>query len=117
MMEFIYPRRITISRPNQDNTVGTIGYQGVLPSNETVLFTNIPASIQKKSGIKKPIAGLPADVTQGYAWNIFVWLSFLPKNAVKNNDIITDDLGSRYQVYANYWNSLGFNMTCERLEN
>ena len=117
MKSFIYPRTITISRPNQTTQVGTIGYQGVLPSDETILFTNIPASIQKKAGLRAPIAKLPADVTQNYSWNIFVWLKFLPKDSIKNNDIVTDDRGDRYQVYANYWNSLGYNMTAERLQN
>lgn len=116
-MGFIYSRKITISRPNRSDAVGTIGYQGLLEADETILFSNIPASIQKKSGLRKPIAGLPGDVSQGYSWNIFVWLRHLPKDSIKNNDIVTDDAGARYQIYANYWNSLGYNMTVERLEN
>lgn len=117
MMGFIYPRRITIRRPNYSAGVGAIGYQGLLPSNETVLFTDIPASIQKKSGLSAPNAKLPGDVTQRYSWNIFVPKKKLPKDSIKNNDIVIDEAGSRYQVYANYWNSLGHNMTAERLEN
>lgn len=117
MMEFIYSRTITISRPNQNSSVGTLPYQGVLPSDETVLFTNIPASIQKKAGLKAPNAKLPSDVAQNYSWNIFVFVNYLPKDSIRNNDIVTDDGGNRYQVYANYWNSLGYNMTAERLQN
>lgn len=117
MMEFIYPRRIIISRPNQNTDIGTVPYQGVLITDETVLFTDIPASIQKKSGSRKPTPGLPSDGLQIYIWNIFVFLPWIPKNSIKNNDIVTDDSGSRYQVFANYWDSLGYNMTAERLEN
>ena|ERR1700692_640486 len=117
MNGFIYSRKISISRPNYSPGVGSIGYQGLLPSNETVVYENIPASIQKRSGIRSPNAALPGDVAQGYAWNIFTPRNSLPKDAIKNNDIVTDDAGSRYQVYANYWNSLGYNMTAERLEN
>lgn len=117
MKGFIYARKIKITRPISSSDVGTLGYQGLLPSNEVVLYENIPASIQKRSGIRSPKAGLPGDVAQGYAWNVFVPKKKLPKDSIKNNDIVTDEAGSRYQVYANYWNSLGYNMTVERLEN
>jgi hypothetical protein len=117
MMEFIYPRRITISRPNQNASIGTLPYQGVLESDETVLFTDIPASIQKKSGSRKSVAGLPSDAIQTSVWDIYVFLPWLPKDSIRNNDIVIDDAGSRYQVFANDWDSLGYNMTAERLEN
>ncbi len=49
-------------------------------------------------------------------WQIFIPAWSLGLGAIEDRDIIADDLGERYQVQASYWNSLGYNCTCERLQ-
>lgn len=111
-MSFIYPRVIAISRPTPTTGIGALPYQALSSSSETMLFTNIAASIQHRgSNVLK--AGLPADANTGNQWNI---LFNLPNGSVWERDVITDEFGKRYQVNTAYWNSLGYQCECERLQ-
>jgi len=112
-MSFLYPRTISISRPTQPTGVGAVGYGGELPATETAVASGVAASIQQKKEGRPPPAGLPGDARMTL-WRIFF---NLPNGTVADRDIIADDLGIRYQVQAAYWNSLGYNCLCERLEN
>lgn len=111
--KFIYPRTITIRRPNPTTGVGNLGYQGLQPADETVIAQNIKASIQRIQNIKNLEAKLPGDVPSGTVWAIFFKFQ---KGALKDRDVIIDDEGIRYQVAAAYWNSLGCKAFCERLQ-
>lgn len=113
-MSFLYPRTISISRPTQPVGVGAVGYGAELPATETAIASGIAASIQQKRDGKMPGAGLPGDA-RSTLWRIF--FNGLASGFVVDRDIITDDLGIRYQVQAAYWNSMGYNCLCERLEN
>lgn len=112
-MSFMYPRTITITRPATTSGVGAIGYQGLDPTNETIVQSGVPANIQRTENLRKLDENLPGDVARGSAWQIFFKL---PNGTVLDRDIITDDLNVRYQVTAAYWNSLGYNALCERLQ-
>lgn len=112
-MSFLYPRTISISRPVAQVGVGAIGYGGQTEATETVLFTGIQASIQQKKEGQKPDLGLPGDTSKRSMWRIFILLA---RGSLKDRDIVTDDEGIRYQILAAYWNSLGYNCACERLE-
>lgn len=112
---FIYPRLVSISRPDPTTGIGALPYQGLDPQEETVLFTNIMASIQHGGGTANK-AGLPADTMSAPTWKIFIPWHALAFGSIQDRDVITDDLGERYQVQASYWNSLGYNCTCERLQ-
>lgn len=112
-MSFIYPRTISIARGAAQSGVGEIGYGGHVQADEDTLFTDIPASIQQKKEGGKPDAGLPGDTAKRTFWRIFF---NLPNGSVNSRDIIIDELGVRYEVMAPYWNSLGYNCLCERLE-
>lgn len=114
-MSFIYPRTISIRRPNPTTGIGALPYQGLDPQDETILFTNVPASIQHGGGTANK-AGLPADTMSAPTWQIYIPLCAIPKGAIQDRDVIVDDEGQRYQVQASYWNSLGYNCTCERLQ-
>jgi hypothetical protein len=114
-VSFIYPRRITISRPIATSGVGALSYQGLLPSQETVLFTNIPASIQRAGGTGQK-TGLPGDAFNEGVWKIIIPAYALVLGSFTERDIITDDLSKRYQVATAYWNSLGYSATCELLQ-
>ena len=114
-MSFIYPRLITITRPNNTTGVGALPYQGVQSTNETVLFTNIPASVQQR-GATGQKAGIPADTKGRPIWIVIIPSQYCALGQIKDRDVITDDLNNRYQVSAAYWNSLGYQCECERLQ-
>lgn len=114
-MSFLYPRMVSISRESVDPSVGAVGYGGVSRTNEDVIATDLPASIQLKQGRGGPEAGLPADAAKT-VWRIFIPRAAAALGAIETRDIVTDDLGQRYQVSGAYWNSLGHNLLCQLLE-
>jgi hypothetical protein len=114
-MSFLYPRTVTITRSNAQTGFGAIGYGGVTKANETLIAANLPASIQLQKSRGGQEAGLPADTSKVY-WKVLIPLAAAAKGLIQARDIVTDDLGERYQVAAPYWNSLGHNLLCERLE-
>lgn len=114
-MSFLYPRTVNITRPAPPTGVGARGYGGVSAAQETAVASGLPANIQFAKMRGKTDAGVPADGEKTF------WKVLLPKSAAANGliqarDIVTDDLGQRYQVTAPYWNSLGYNLMAERLE-
>lgn len=122
VQQAIYPRTVAITRPNTNSSVGAQPYSGVQQSNETSIATGLSASIQMKRGGPRPTAGLPADVH-----DVGLWIVFIPNasaqaggvassGAILDRDVVTDDNGLRYQVTHAYWNSLGWQLTCEKLE-
>ncbi len=112
-MSFIYPRIVSITRPPVLSGVGVRPYQGLDPATEVPVASGLAASIQQVKEARQPGAGLPADVIRGTLWNIFI---VQPRTLIRDRDVITDDLGTRYQVTAAYWNSLGYKCLCERLQ-
>lgn len=115
-MSFIYPRVVSISRPAAQTGVGAIGYGGQTKATETQVAQALPASIQAKKEGSRPDAGLPGDASKRTYWRVFIPAASLAKGQILARDIVTDDLGTRYQVLAPYWNSLGHNLMCELLE-
>lgn len=114
-MTFMYPRTVTIRRPVPHTGTGALGYGGLNAANETVIASGLPASIQQQRAQGAPEAHLPADPARGStAWRILVRSK--DRDLIQGRDIIVDDLGVRYQVVAPYWNSLGYNLFCNRLE-
>ena len=102
-MSFLYPRSITVSRQNQDILVGSQPYAGVTQANETVIVSGVPAHIQADRQGTSPVAKLAADAAGQSTWKI---IFKLPLGTVQNRDIITDDLGNRYQVISADWGPL-----------
>jgi len=115
-MSFLYPRVISITRPNPQTGVGAISYGGVEATNETAVAAGLPASIQLKKSGNRPDTGLPADAQNKTDWTVFIPAACAANGTINARDIVTDDLGVRYQVTAPYWNSLGYALLCERLE-
>lgn len=109
----MYPRTISVSRPIPTSGVGALPYQGLDPTEETIIISNVSANIQQNEKTRALSADLPGDVAKGTIWAIFF---NLPNGTVLDRDIITDDLGVRYQVMASYWNSMGYKAICERLQ-
>lgn len=115
-MSFIYPRTITITRPAPQQTAGGLqGYGGRTEAGETELATGVPCSVQgRREGTRNP-PGLPADGNKA-SWRIYTPLGAVDDGFVRDNDVLTDDLGRRFGVVADYTNSLGGCFYCERLE-
>lgn len=113
-MSFLYPRTVSVRRPNPQTGTGAIGYGGETAANETQLLAGLPASIQHRSGKGKQGGSLPADAPSRADWYIFIRAPNL--GDITENDIVVDDLGKRYQVIAGYWNSLGYRVSAELLQ-
>jgi hypothetical protein len=127
MASLLYPRTIAVHRavPSAatNTTVGLVGYSGMTTEpaagdtqGETVLFTNIPASIQAAQIGRKKGGALPSDVVLAPTWDIYIPASALARGSVKDRDVILDDEGIRYQVGQAYWEVLGYKLVCIRLE-
>ncbi len=114
-MSFIYPRMISIARPGAQSGVGPQGYGGQTRTSETVVVSGLPASIQQqRQGSPNP-TGLPGDATVPL-WSIYIPLTTCALGTIKARDIVTDDVGARYQVLAPGWDSLGYRLTARTLE-
>lgn len=116
-MSFLYPRTITVKRPAQTCGVGVIdGYVAQAPADETIVATEIPASIQAKAAGYRNPAGLPSDSRALTTWRVLTPHGLLADGLVQNRDVIVDDLGRRFQVVAAYTAPLGACFLCEQME-
>jgi hypothetical protein len=112
----VYPRIVTIHRPNANNAPGDRGYSGLTKAAETVVASNLSASIQLRSRGGEPDASVPADAYGRASWNIFIPVAVIAIGTVTENDVIVDDLGKRYQVAGAEWSPLGYNITADLLK-
>lgn len=112
----MYDRVITVHRPFKPLVVGAIGYGGLLTTAETVLFTNVPASIQYQLRRDPPLPNLPSDAFSAPLWHIWVPAGFIPVGKIAERDIIIDDLARRFQLFGTWPTSLGYMLAGERLE-
>lgn len=116
-MSFLYERLISISRPDVDLDVGAQSYSGVSIDTETLLFENIPATVQASSGSSRPsTAEMPAAAPAPIQWKILIPRGKIANGAIQTKDIITDDLGRRFQVSADYCHSMGWTLMTIKLE-
>jgi len=117
-MSFLYPRVIVVTRPSAPVGAGyTGGYAGALKSTETAVVSGIAANIQAKTTMGRTLAGtLPSAAPGPIVWRVFIALGLVADGVIKDRDIITDDLGRRFQIEAAYSNSMGWNIACIRLE-
>lgn len=116
-MSWIYPRTISISRQPVQTGGGVQPYGGMNPADEQVIFSDLSASIQQTSTSARPDPSLPADARSRSIWRVLMPRSSgVTAGSVLRGDIVTDEAGQRYQVWAPYVNSLGPNLLVERLE-
>ena len=96
----IYSRTITIKRPIDATTAGTVGYSGVSETQETTIVSGVVCNISVSGSASLAVHGdLPADSPNPFRWSITVPLGgnvTLPM--IMERDIVYDDLGRRYQV-------------------
>lgn len=124
--DLLYPRLVAVHRlktvaGSSDTSVGFTGYSGAEATTvmsdvagETVLFTNIPATIVGRPGRSK--GPLPGDVVYKPVWTISIPAASLALYDVRDRDILVDDEGYRYEVSDNYWTIAGYELGCVRLE-
>jgi len=112
----LYDRVISIHRPIIPNSVGTVGYQGLLPSKEVVLFTNLPATIQYQLRRDIPLPHLPADAFSVPLWHMWIPLGYIVDGDVTERDIVVDDLARRFQLFGAWPNTLGQMLAGELLQ-
>ena len=115
-MSFMYPRTITIKRPAEQAGVGGLpGYAADTTEAEVTIATGIPANIQAKNARGKNPVGLPGDGAANI-WKVMTPRGALADGQVVDRDVIYDDLGRKFQVIADYSNSLGGAYLADRLE-
>jgi hypothetical protein len=112
-MSFLYPRRVVISRQNRNTTPGAQPYNGVSKSNEVVIAGGIAAHIESDRQGTMPVAKLAADAAGQSIWKVIMNVAL---GTVLERDIITDDLGKRYQVISADWGSLVTTCRCQIME-
>lgn len=115
-MSFLYPRTISVYRDAEPTTGGLKGYNAPNAPAQLPVASGLPASIQLKKESGALPTGLPGDVSKRTYWTVLIPLASAALGQIRAADTIVDDLGTRYQVTAPYWNSLGFAGLCERME-
>jgi hypothetical protein len=96
----IYSRTITVKRPADPTSAGTVGYSGVSESQETVIVSGVVCNISVSGAASLAThGGFPADSPNPFRWSITIPLAgnvALP--LIMERDLVYDDLGRRYQV-------------------
>lgn len=117
-MSFIYPRTVSVTRPNNQTGIGAQGYGGVTAGNESRVAgaQGLPASIQAKRYRGRPEGKTPTDAPNVTQYEIFIPLPNSTIGLIDERDIVTDDLAKRYVVTSAYWNSLGYRLGTELLQ-
>jgi hypothetical protein len=105
---FIWNRVISVRRPQSSPVAGDGGYSGLQATNETVIASGIPASIQSASrgGTSEGIGRVPSDAGRSL-WRIHIPVWAQPTAPINVRDVVIDDLGRRFQVAAPWLDSLG----------
>jgi hypothetical protein len=112
----LFDRIISIRRPTKPTTVGAIGYQGLQPVRETVILSGITASIQFQPKRERPLGGTPSDPASTAQWHIYIPSGFAVAGQIVERDVVADDLGRRFAVFAAWPTALGFVLAAELLE-
>ena len=118
-MSILYPRTVSVRRQKASGAVGgKVGYGGDNPNTEAVIASGLSASIQyKRVGVANP-TNLPADSRRPQ------WVIVIPQagnttnislGLIAENDVVQDEIGRRYQVYAADWQVTGYQLLVELL--
>lgn len=113
MVNFLYPRTISINRQNQDATEGSQPYSGITPANQTVIATGIAAHIESDRQGTLPTTKLASDAAGESIWKIIFKAAL---GLVQDRDFIIDDLGITYQVISADWGPLTTTCRCQIME-
>lgn len=116
MVNILYPRTVSVRRqlPPASAPGGAQVFGGSQPVAETVILSNICASISYDRVGRGDPAGLPTDPRRANVM-IILPLSAASQGQVQTDDIIVDDQGTRYQVYYADWQIVGYTLHTELL--
>ena len=126
-----YSRTIAVTRPAADTGVGLGSYSQLQATTETavigtvtytagtskfVSLTGVPATISNDAS-DRAIGGMIPASARRMEFRIVLPASAAALGTITEKDIVTDDLGKRYQVSAATWGPLGYNLRASLLEN
>lgn len=114
-MSFLYPRTVSFYRPGAQTGAGKIAYGGQTQTAEMLIVADVACNIQLRREGQKSVSGLPGDANRP-TYDIRIPRAALANGTVRDRDIAEDDLGQRYVVQSDYWDSLGYAIRAERLE-
>lgn len=100
-------RTVSISRAQNSDEVGALGYSGMTPDNEVPFAEGVPCSILQGTKGERGDAKLPADTRMPW------WTILMPAavGAVEYGDLIIDDLDRRFVVSSAELTDLGYRIT------
>jgi hypothetical protein len=117
-----FERTVTISRPQiraGSSPVGKQGYGGMQSASagdDVVLFVDLPASIQYAATARTPGDQLSSSARVLTDWKIIIPAGLIPADGVTERDILTSDLGKRYQVFSARPGLLSFQIRASLLQ-
>ena len=124
----LYPRLIDVRRsknPATFSSTGKVGYEGretstafSNPEGEYLVVDHVPCSIDSK-GVGRATGAmlLPGNINKHSQWKVTTDPGAnLPLGTIRDNDVVIDDEGYRYQVALNMWTFLGYTLDVIRLE-
>jgi hypothetical protein len=118
-MSFLYPRTIQITRPIPGKGAAYFGkqpYQGTTRDAEEPTLFDLPASIQYSATGRAKGGELPSDPASLSTWKILLPRGQVERDGIAERDIVTDEIGKRYQVQAAYWSPMGYTLTATLLQ-
>lgn len=102
-------RTVTIYRPQQQPGVGALGYGGNTQTNQAAVVTGFPVSLLLSAKAERNPVNLPGD---GRATSNILLLPPIPGGVIiKDDDIVEDDLGTRYLIFDAEKTDLGWRCT------
>lgn len=105
-------RSVSLARQASLSGVGAVGYSGVIAPTMILGVGGLwPASILMEGGAGAG-PGLPGDATEA-GWKILLPVS-IPLT-IEASDILTDDLGRRFEVLAAELTDLGWRLSCKEV--
>lgn len=112
-MSFLRPRTITITRPSQSASFGaSLTYGATDDATELAVLSDIEANISWARTGQQRETGLPGQSM----WRAIFRIVFkAPAGKIKERDIVTDDLGNRYQIVAAQTGKFGYMCLSEML--
>jgi hypothetical protein len=113
----LFPRTITIKRPNSPTLGGPVGYQGATEAGETTIASGVICTVQIASSGRTNMGGALPDESPKVTWTITVPTSVaLTLPPILEEDRVYDDLGRRFMVNGYEPEPLGGRIDCVRLK-
>ena len=97
------PNLVRVTRPQGVVGTGAQPYSGVSQAKETPIIRLAKAHIQPERQGQAPLSGLPAESAGQPTWKIILKAA---RGSIEKRDVLTDELGNRYQTISAAWTPL-----------